>query len=1127
MNDVRDLLATLTPEQRTRLENTLFDFTVTTSPTSIPRRTHAGQPLLSFAQEQLWFIQQLSPDSAFYNMPSALRLCGPVNMVALQATVDGIYQRHEALRTLFPTVDGVPVQQICDFVIVPIPVVDLRDCPVEEREGRLQVALRAETLRPFRLAHELPQRVSLYRLAEQEHVLLFVTHHIVTDYLSRQIFQREFCFIYRELCQEKSAQLPDLPIQYADFSLWQRKMYKAGEWQKEVNYWKAQLAGELPILDLPTDRPRPSVQTTTHTHTGTKESMLLPLPLLADLRNLCHDENSTLFMAILTAFSILLHYYSGQEEILIGSPFINRQHTEVEGLIGFFANTLPLRCGLRGDPTIRQLLARLRQVTLDAYDHQALPFEKIVEAIRPSRELARPVVCQAFLHFFETPMPEYTLPGLVVDRLDVDKNLAEFDLMLDLIALSEGFRVVLHYRTDLFDAATIQRLLTHFGNILRCMVATPNLQLSQLQILSNEEHHQLLHTWNQTYYANPQSLLHCLIEAQVQRSPNQVALRYREEQITYDEVNKAANQLAYLLCQKGVGAERLVALFLDRTPRAIIALLAVLKAGGAFILLDPTWPAERLVGILTQGQVKFVITHQAVSGGLDPVKATGLSFETICLDSLDETLQQQSTQNLYPPVQPDHLAYVVYTSGSTGEPKGVMSTHQALANYALFFGRMVGLSLQDRRLQFSSVGSEHFIAEVVNTLCGGATLIMRPYDEVPSIKEFFQLLASYQITIASLPVAYWQQWVQFLATEDADIPAFLRVVITGMDRVREDPFKIWQEKIGNRVEWFNVYGPAETTCVSTCYKADFSTGQAVTRVPIGQPISNVTHYILDAQMRPLPIGIPGELYIGGSGVARGYLNQPELTAERFVANPFGSGRLYRTGDFVRYLPSGDIEFIGRRDQQVKIRGYRVELGEIEAQLLTHTVIQDACVVAQEHQGDKALIAYVVSMPNVELPLATLRAYLQSKLPSYMIPAYFVPIAHLPRLLNGKVDQRALPTPEWQRAEESLSHLAPRNETEQQVAVIWQELLQLQRIGVNDNFFVLNGHSLLATQIVARINTHFQVDFPLRRLFNAPTIAEMATIITQIQAESVDQVDLELLLTKLEALPEEQRSSLVQ
>ncbi|MFN8443076.1 MAG: amino acid adenylation domain-containing protein [Caldilineaceae bacterium] len=964
MDDLKARLETLSPEERARLEHTLFNFAAPPPVQRIVRRAPSAQPLLSFAQQQLWLIQQVTPDYVFYNMPNALRLWGSVNLNALQAALDGICQRHEALRTCYPLVDKVPLQQLCAGRPLPIPLVDLSDLPLAERETVLQSALCTETLRPFTLAQEQPLRVTLYRLAAEEHVLLVVTHHIASDYLSREIFQREFCLLYSAACQDKAIQLPTLPIQYVDYALWQRNLSETGHWQTQIDYWQAQLAGELPILDLPTDHPRPSAPTVTGTHAGANATTLVPQALIDDLRRLSRAENVTFFTTLLTAFNILLHYYSGQEDLIVGSPFVNRTEVELEGLIGFFANPLPLRSDLSGDPTIRQLLARNQQVTIGAYDHQALPFEKLVEVIRPVREPDRPVLYQAFLRFLERPEPEYTLPGLRVSRLAVEKGIAEFDLMLDLGAVQGEFQATLQYRTDLFAAATIQRMLSHLRNILQAMVATPDQRLSQLPILSAAEREQLLCTWNQTHVAHPPTLLHEFIKAHAQSMPQQTALHYGQAQLTYKALNQAANQLAHFLRGQGVSDETLVALCLPRTPQVIIAMLAVIKAGGAFLLLEPTWPQERLATILKQGQIRFVLTNQAAAGGVAAVSAAGVPVELLDLDALEPTLQQEPSHDLHHPQAPDALAYVVYTSGSTGEPKGVMGTHQALVNYVRFYARLVDLSPSDRRLQFAAVSSELLIAEVFCTLGGGATLILRPDQAVASIEEFLRLLDHEQITITGLPVAYWHQWTQAMAAK-AITPSALRVVVTGMDRVQTEPFKLWQEKIGKRIAWYNVYGPAETTCVSTYYKADSATAPTLTNVPIGRPISNVTHYVVDAQMRPVPIGVPGELYIGGLGVTRGYLNQPEQTAERFVDNPFGPGRLYRTGDFVRYLPSGDLEFIGRRDQQVKIRGYRVELGEIERTLNQHPAVQQSVVIRIELSSmDQQLVAYWVAQANV-------------------------------------------------------------------------------------------------------------------------------------------------------------------
>jgi len=1107
MNKLTEQINQLSVEQRAQLERQLFQRATPPPQSTIPRRTATAQLPLSFAQQRLWFIQQLAPHSAFYNLPTILQLQGNLQIAALQQTLNTLLQRHEVLRTIYPLRNGAPIQVINDGATLPLSLVDLSARPAPERTAQLQQQLQHTTLCPFDLTQELSLRATLYRLAPDDHVLLLVWHHIAVDGWSMAIFQREFCHLYQAFSAGQQPTLPPLPIQYADFALWQERMFQEHKWQPQLDYWQAQLSGTLPILDLPVAQPRPTRRGTAESFPGAKATCTLPTSMTTALKALGQQTRATLFMTVLAGLSILLYRYSGQTDLIIGTPIANRRRAESEGLIGFFANTLPLRIDLQGAPTVREFLERLRQLTLTAYENQDLPFEKLVEAVNPVRDLNRQSIFQVLFVFEETDAPPYRLPGLVTTRREIEKGIAEFDLMFNVVVTPQGMQVTLHYRQDLFAAATSQRLLTHWQQLLTAMIATPDRAITHLPMLTAAEATLLLQTWNQTHYANgPELLLHRLIETQCAAVPTQMAMIYREEQVTYGALNAEANQVAHWLCANGVTPATLVAICLRRTPRAVIALLAVLKAGGAFILLDPTWPAERRNTILQQGEIKFLLTDQASSQGWhttthDLTTTLGVQGTVLCLDQERDTLRTFPTQNLPITLPPDQVAYVVYTSGSTGDPKGVICSHQALANYALFFGRMVGLSVQDRRLQFGSIGSEHLIAEVINTLCGGATLIFRPQDEAPSIAEFLQVLTEQAVTITSLPVAYWQQWMQALPAGKSHVPASLRVVITGMDQVETESFQIWQQHIGSRIAWFNVYGPAEATCVSTYYKADFSAGQLPQRIPIGRPIANVCIYLLDPAMQPVPVEMIGELYIGGMGIAQGYLHQPARTAERFVPNPFGPGRLYRTGDFARYLPSGDIEFLGRTDHQVKIRGYRVELGEVEAGLRRHPAVRQAVVVADGATvSNKRLVAYVVADPTQPLTPQALRHYLAEKLPAYLLPAAFVMVDAMPINSSGKLDRRALqenhPAPTLATAAIDEHFVPPTTPLEIALAAIWSDLLGVTPIGLHSNFFELGGHSLLAVRLLAHIEQQFEAKAALSTFFAQPTIAQLAQLLLQ-------------------------------
>ncbi|MBX3014592.1 MAG: amino acid adenylation domain-containing protein [Caldilineaceae bacterium] len=1075
--------------------------------TAIPRRGATDPLVLSFAQQRLWFIQQLAPDGTFYTLPTALRLHGVLNRSALQTALTHLIERQATLRTRFPAVHGVPIPELCDPSALVLSQIDLSTYPAAEREVQLRQQVQAALLQPFQLDQEIPLRVQLYRLAEQEHLLLFVLHHIAIDRWFSPILRQEFSHFYQAACRGENPSLPPLAIQYTDFALWQQRSYQEGKWQTQLDYWKTQLSGELPILELLGDRPRLLPQSVVETRPGGKVTLVLSPTLTTELKSLARQTKTTLFMTVLAAFNILLYRYSGQDDIIIGTPMTNRDRVEVEGLMGFFANTLPIRSDLRGNPTVRELLARVRSLTLNAYANRDLPFEKMVEAIRPVRDLDRQTIFQVMLVFGESDSTAYQLAELQIAEEPIEKGIAEFDLMLDLVGKPTGLQATLHYRLDLFDGTTMERMLTHFQEIIAAMVATPDQTIAQLPLLTEAEREQQLQVWNQTQVVHEQPLLlHRLIEKQCQARPQHTALLYREQQVTYGELNQQANQLARFLIRKGVQAETLVAICLPRSPQIVATMLAVLKAGGAFLLLDPTWPAERRAQIYRQSKVTFLLTDAAA----EHADFTWDALEQLDLQQERAAWQGEASHDLTVAVAPEQLAYVVYTSGSTGEPKGVMCTHQAMANYVMFYARMIALTPQDRRLQFGSVGSEHFIAEVINTLCNGAGLFFRP-QETPTITEFLQLLTDHHLTTTSLPVAYWQQWVQTLAAGTGTIPPSLRVVVTGMEQVPSDAFRIWQQAIGNRLAWFNVYGPVETTCVSTTYKADFSDDQLPSRIPIGRPIDNVCNYILDQQMQPVPIGVAGELYIGGMGLARGYLNQPALTSEKFVANPFGPGRLYRTGDFARYLPSGDIVFLGRRDHQVKLRGYRVELGEIEASLAEHPALTQAAVLADTSEaGAKGLIAYVVAEPAQTSPTPqSLRQYLATKLPSYMIPAAFIIIETMPLTPSGKVDRQTLaktyPAASLATRAGEENIVPPRTELEVALAQLWSQLLGIEQVGIESNFFELGGHSLLAVRLLAEIERQFDAKPTLSAFFVEPTIAYLARALAPTHAVQPDKL----------------------
>jgi amino acid adenylation domain-containing protein len=961
-----------------------------------------------------------------------------------------------------------------------------------------------EVRRPFDLGRGPLVRAILFRLGQEEHVLLLILHHTIFDGWSRGILLQELSVLYDAFSRGAPSPLPALPIQYADFAVWQRQWLQDEILHTQLTYWKQQLDGAPPALELPTDRPRPLVQT----FQGARQSLALSQNLSESLKALGRHEEVTLFMTLFAAFTTWLYRYTGQDDILVGTPIANRSRVELEGLMGFFANTLVLRTKLSGELSFRELLRQVRNVALEANAHQDLPFEKLVEELRPER--AHHPLFQVMFVLEREPRTTLELPDLTLSLWEVETGAAPFDLTLSMIEQAEGLQGRLSYNTDLFEAATIQRMLGHFQILLAAIVAHPDQPIGTLPLLTEAERHQVLYEWNDTQREYPQdACVHQLFESRVAQTPEQIALVHGERKITYREVNDQANRLAHALQKKGVRPETLVAVCMERSPEVVIAIVAILKAGGALVALDPHAPTERLHYMLQDTGAQLVITRQAF---VDCLEKSGV--EVVSVDAVWHEASPQSASNPESSVGSENLAYAVYTSGSTGTPKGILVTHRSFVNYALAMMQKFALSPADRRLQFASVSSEPFISEICLSLLAGATLVLRPHQDFASIDEYLRFLEEYKITMATLPSVYWHEWVTAMSEGNVFVPSALRCVITGMDKVRADLLGEWKRKVGGRIRWFNGYGPAEATCVATVYEADFSADDELAAVPIGRPLANTRIYLLDRYLNPVPIGVPGELYIGGHGVARGYLNLPELTAERFMLDRFGDdprGRLYRTGDLARYLPDGNIQFLGRSDHQVKIRGFRVEPGEVEAVLRQHPAVHEVVVMAREDEAnDKRLVAYVVAASDTVASASELRGFLREKLPHYMIPSAFVFLDTLPLTPSGKVDLQALPKPDQANLGAETDFVAPRTPLERALAGIWAQVLGVERVSVYDNFFDLGGHSLLSLKVVHRVEKELGVQLNPRELVIqtlgqlAATCAERRDRIPQVTPRSFTQ-----------------------
>ncbi|MEH1869179.1 MAG: amino acid adenylation domain-containing protein [Nostoc sp.] len=1039
---------------------------------------------LSFAQRGVWFLEQLEPNNSTYIVSNAHRLTGKLNLGVLQQSLDAIVVHHEALRTNFiSSVDGVPLQ-----VIGTPRSVELKEIKVTQ--DQVQFFLNQEVQHPFNLETDLMLRATLLQIDEQEHILLLVMHHIASDGWSIGILWQQLAAVYEAFLSGKPSPLTTLPIQYADFAVWQHQWLSGEILSGQINYWKTQLAGANTLLELPTDRPRPPVQT----HQGVVQSLMLPQTLSASLKELSHQEGVTLFMTLLAAFGTILHRYTGQEDILIGSPIAGRNQVETEGLIGFFVNTLAIRANLSGNPSFRQLLSQVREVTLGAYSHQELPFEKLVEELHPERNLSHSPLFQVMFAFQNTPSQLCDFPGLTITPVEVHSGGAKFDLTLELKDTSEGIKGGIEYNTDLFDATTIARMLGHFQTLLAGIVANPEQHISDLPLLTAAEQHQLLVEWNnsQTDYPN-NTCIHQLFESLAEKTPDAIAVIFENQQLTYQQLNHRANQLGHYLRTLGVKPEVLVGICVERSLNLIVGLLGILKAGGAYVPLDPSYPAERLAFILEDTQVSVLLTQKSLVE-----KLPGNKSHIVCLDTDWKTLNCQSESNPTLDTTPENLAYVMYTSGSTGKPKGVCTIHRGVVRLVKGID-YAKLDSEETFLQLAPISFDASTFEIWGSLLNGGRLVIFP-AYTPSLQQLGQAIQHYQVTTLWLTAGLFH----LVVDKGLEYLKPLRQLLAGGDILSVSHVQRFSQVLGE-CQLINGYGPTENTTFTCCYQIP-QTAKLSNSVPIGRPIANTQVYILDSQLQAVPIGVPGELYISGDGLARGYLNRPEITDEKFIPNPFNNSkgdRLYKTGDLARYLSDGNIEFLGRLDNQVKIRGFRIELGEIEDAIAQYSGVQQTIVVVKEDgPNDKRLVAYIVPHLEQTPTKDELRCFLKEKLPDYMVPSAYVFLDTLPLTPNGKIDRRALPVPDSTRLDSENTYLAPRDQLEFQLIKIWEKVLGIQPIGVRDNFFSLGGHSLLAVRLFTQIEKAFQKNLPLTTLFESPTVEQLANILRSQQALSL-------------------------
>ncbi len=1188
---------------------------------AIPRAPREGELPLSYGQQRLWFLDRLDPGSPLYNNFAALHLVGPLDPAALEQALNQVIQRHESLRTVFGEQDGRPVQTILDSHPVSLAVTDLSNLSPDAREAEVLRLARAEGQHPFDLSVGPLLRGRLLRLSPDgsEHVLFFTMHHIVSDGWSVGVLIRELVACYEAAVSGHPAALPPLPIQYVDWAAWQRAWLAGVDGgsettplQQQLAYWRAQLA-DAPALDLPTDHPRPPVQTT---HGANAWLPPVSSSLMQRLETVGRQENATLFMTLLAALDVLLYRHSGQmaRDLCIGTPVANRNRPETEGLIGFLLNTLVLRTSLEpsqpgGRLTFRELLRRVHQTALDAYAHQDVPFELLVEALQPTRDMSHSPLFQVMFDLQVEPLAALSLAGVTARPLPVDPGTAKFDLALSLTYdRAQGLTGYLNYNTDLFDAASAERMVERFVALLESIAADPDRAVDDLPMLSPAEERQVLEAWNatDTGYSETRSVA-VMFEAWAARTPQAVAVRMAEatatkatsggketgepaglEELTYAELNGRASQLAAYLRGLGVGPGDVVGLLLRRTPAVAVAILGALKTGAAFLPLDPDTPAERIAFMLTDSAARVVVTQEQLleAGTWKPATA---GLQLVRLDTDWPAVAQHSpiyqSTNLPTPAAP---AYIIYTSGSTGVPKGVLISHGALAQHLHDVAAHFELTPSHRVLQFSAYTFDQGLEQILTTLTSGATLVMRG-EEIWPADRFPAVVAQHGLTVINLPPAYWNGVAQTLSAAPQAVEAArtLRLIIVGGDALTSESLRLWQQSPWRHVRMLNAYGPTEATITATTFEVppDYRPRGVGRAAPIGRPLPNRRAYVLDPAGCLAGIGVPGELCLGGAGLALGYLNRPDLTAERFVPDPFtgisdrlpgtsdqppASGdqpsnadhpspftvhrspftfhrspatghRLYRTGDLVRWLPDGNLEFLGRLDQQVKIRGFRIELGEIEAVLAEHPAVAQAAVVAPAtavpaasdvpaRTTERRLVAYVVAASRdgdgADTLPGELRRFAESRLPAYMVPSAFVLLEALPLTASGKVDRRRLPAPDLS-SQISSAYVEPSNPLEAELVRIWQRVLGVERVGIHDNFFDLGGHSLLATQIMAQVRDAYGVELSLRRLFETPTVAGLAAAIEESLLAQQEGEELARLLAELEAMSDEEARQLLE
>ena len=1052
---------------------------------------------LSFGQERLYLLDRMTPGLGAYNVPTLVRIPGTLDERLLERAFDAVIARHEILRTRIGLIDGNPRQTIMGDRKFKLEVFDLRSHPAAERDRDARRLLGELAGRPFDLGADLLLRAGLAHLGSCD-LLLVVFHHIGSDHASSSLLFGELDELYRALQETRDPELPELPIQYADFAQWQREELIDEHLDVLTGYWQDKLAGAPERLELPTDRPRPAVQS----YRGTLREFSIDSALSGRLRELARREGVSMFMVLLAAFQTLLHRYTGAEDLVVGAPASGRHREEIASLLGFFSNTLALRTDLSGDPTFSELLARVKLTAMEAQIFQELPFEKLVEVLNPERAQSHSPIFQVLMGYDVAPERPPTIAGHALELLPIPGwEWSRFDLSIVLRDVPEGsLHAHLEYATDLFDASTIERLIGHLRTLLDGAAKSPSMRLSELPLITGPELELMLEQWNSTRREIDPRCVHELIAARAAQAPESIAVVSADGKCTYAELEVRSNQLARELLATGAGPGTLVAISAERGIEMMVGLLGTLKSGAAYVPIDPTYPPQRQELMVTDSGARILLTQDRFLGTIDPGEA-----QVICLDRDWSRIAGRSGEELPPAATPDGLAYVIYTSGSTGRPKGVEISHRALSNFLAAMREQPGLSEQDVLLAVTTLSFDIAALELYLPLTVGARLIITPLEATMDAIELADWLARSGATFMQATPTTWQLLV------DAGWKGGSSLTIAcGGEAL---PRALAEELLDRCRCLWHMYGPTETTIWSSVLA--LGPGQGT---PLGGPIANTTFYVLDGSLRPVPIGVSGELYIGGRGLAEGYHGQPELTAERFVPNPLSGGgeRLYRTGDLVRWREDGKLDFLGRIDQQVKLRGFRIELEEIEAALAHRQELAGAVVVVREDvPGDKRLVAYLVARGDAGPDTDVIRAELRAKLPPYMVPSAFVVLDSFPTTPNGKLDRNALPALDGARPDLERPYLAPETPVQESLAAIWSEVLAIDRIGIDDDFFDLGGHSLLAVRMLARVHDDLGVELPLRDLFDGATVRKLAASTSEVMLGHTGDEELASLLAEVE------------